>query len=158
MTPTHPTQTAGVRLSDLLAKLESAAGPSEELDAFVRCALFAPVGAYVEQSKFNGAWCVYHGEYNGRSKVYDGPHGFPRGLWLSPYTKSIDAAVGLVEMKRPGWHWEVARDNTAMVRDPSCDAFARADHVCWGNEAKTPALALLIALLRSVLSKTEGEG
>lgn len=68
----------------------------------------------------------------------------------NPYTASIDSSIALVERMLPGWHWEVGRDGTAMVRDPNVVG-ASADYVCWGGT--TPALALLAALLRALIAK-----
>ena len=146
---THPIQPIVPNLAELLAKVEHATGPDWRLDVAIHCAM--PVETYEVSRRPSNAPGKYVSTYRFRERVTTGTARPPH------YTSSIDDAVRLIKKVRPGWHWEVARDNTAMVRDPSCDAFARADHVCWGNEAKTPALALLIALLRSLLSQTEGE-
>lgn len=82
---------------DLLAlaeRIEKASGPDRELDAEVWCALFAPAGAVVEQSKLNGAWCIYDG--------MEQRHPDQRRLWTGknsrvvPVTESNDDAMKLL--------------------------------------------------------------
>lgn len=71
------------------------------------------------------------------------------------YTASIDAAIALAERVLPGWKWRVGRTEVfpngwAYVHkyDPSnCDRIDEA--ACADGKAATPAIALLIALLRA---------
>ena len=71
------------------------------------------------------------------------------------YTASIDAAIALAEIVLPGWKWRVGRtelfpNGWAYVHkyDPSnCDRTDEA--ACADGKAATPAIALLIALLRA---------
>lgn len=82
-------------LLDLATRCEKATGPDQELDRLIWAAVFAPAGAYVERSRFNGEWCIYAGvdrkgdprlwEWRGREKA------------PQPVTNSIDAAMLLGE-------------------------------------------------------------
>jgi hypothetical protein len=67
-------------------------------------------------------------------------------------TKYLDAAVTLIENLLPLWHWEIHSDGGAMLRDPSCSAFAYSDHCGF---AKTPALAVCAALLTALIEKEQ---
>lgn len=93
---TQEADARGKWFADLIARLEKATGPDLELDACIRCALFAPIAAIVEKSPFNGAWCIYSGEYQGRPRLFEQPRNLPRATWLGEYTASIDAALTLV--------------------------------------------------------------
>ena len=69
--------------------------------------------------------------------------------WLidPPFTESIDAAVALVERVRPGWHWYVDDRSAAVWPDGVYDESA--------VQAATPAIALVLALLKSLPSQEE---
>lgn len=137
-------------LSSLIARLEAAEGPSDELDAHIRCVLLADKEAYVEQSKFNGAWCVYSGEYRGSPRLVEPQrYGVPHPLWVAEYTRSIDAAVSLAERVMPGrsvmMGWRQSSETKPWARVglwPDPDA-----------TAATPALALVLATLRALQQK-----
>lgn len=133
--------------SELIARLKALAGPDREVDARIKCALFAPAESYVEQSSFNGEWCIYDGEYGGRPCLFQ----FPRDLQnfrLARLTGSIDAAVALCERVLPGWIWQVSQ-LTADVWDGINGGFT-AYH-------KIPAIALLIATLKALDAKETEE-
>lgn len=94
---------------ELIARLEAATGPDQELDALIWCAVFAPADAYVARSKFNGAWCIYQGtEMRDASmpRLWEG-----RGLnaRVKPVTGSFDAARTLVP---DGFYWLVSEGRT----------------------------------------------
>lgn len=96
-------------IAELIDRLEKATGPSRELEAHIRRALLCPPDAYVEQSPFNGAWCIYRGEHNGRPRLFEMPYKTPLEVWRGEYTASIDAAVALAEHVLPGWQWTLSR-------------------------------------------------
>jgi hypothetical protein len=85
-----------VTLIELAERCEKAEGPDRELDALIRCALFAPAGAYVEQSAINGAWVVYSGgeSRSGRPRLFE--HWPSQEARNGAFTASIDAALTLV--------------------------------------------------------------
>jgi hypothetical protein len=95
-------------LAALLARVEAAEKPSEELDALILCAVAAPAGAFVEQSRINGAWCVY----TAPDRLWERSS---RGGWWRrdgwPLTASLDAALALVERVLPGAQWMVASES-----------------------------------------------
>lgn len=65
------------------------------------------------------------------------------------------AALALVERKLPGWTWRL--DSPDSASEP---AFARLSGPEWRSGAgwaKTPALALLAALLRALIAQGEAE-
>ena len=83
-------------LTLLIERVRSGSGADERLDAEIMCAIAAPDGSFVEQSRFNFAWCIY--EKPGRlwnKRDWHRPDGWP-------LTSSLDAVVALVEKKLPG--------------------------------------------------------
>jgi hypothetical protein len=80
----------------LAARCEAATGPDERLAAEIMQATFAP-GGFVEQSRINGAWCVY----DAPNRLARMPH--RREGWL--ITESLDAIVAMIERELPGWWW-----------------------------------------------------
>jgi len=86
-------------LNELADRVEALAGPDAEVDALIRCALFASAGAYVKQSPINGAWCIYEIGFNGKERSWQ-PHGLSHEQRLGSFTASIDAAMTLAD---PSW-------------------------------------------------------
>lgn len=138
-------------LSELLAKLEAAEGPSRELDADIAVEIvgFFRAPAKYEQDDFD--YC-----YKDKDGTVICPgHG---GDQLVPlYTASLDAIAALVEASLPplkhfsdqpseGWKFGVYR----LVLPGSWTAWIR-KHGEDGVDAKarTPALALCIALVKA---------
>lgn len=119
-----------------------AKGPSEELDAHILCALAAPEGSVVEQSRFNGAWCIY----TARGRLWEkrGWHR-PEGWAL---TASLDAAVALVERVKPGWAVQMTRQGDGEGAARLWPQNYTGEQYC--ATCATPALALIAALLRSL--------
>lgn len=134
---------------ELIARLEALTGPDREVDARINCALLAPVKAYVEQSPFNGEWCIYDGEYGGRPRLFQ----FPRDLQnirLASITGSLDAAVALCERVLPGWRYIIC-PIFAEVKHPEKMMLDRYGH------GANPAIALLIATLKALDAKENEE-
>lgn len=78
-------------------------------------------------------------------------HQFRRYELLS----SVDAALALVEKVRPGWHVEIygASGKTAAVK---IEGPRTKDGSFWSGNDQPAALAIILALLRSLLNSTEG--
>jgi hypothetical protein len=145
-------------LEGLAARCESASGPDRELDALIRAAVFAPTGAAVAQSPINGAWCTYHGEYQGKPRLYEYP-GLNQERRLGEFTASLDAAMTLVP-EECGW---IAGWGQVLPDEPMGGAqiTRHARFIGYGEnydtiavaEAVTPALALCAAALRAAAAK-----
>jgi len=128
----------------LVARLEGAEAGNDELSAHVLKALIAPADAWVERSRFNGAWCIYECPEKPRVWEVSGP------LRNAPVTTSIDAALSLAGRVLPGMGaWDVGfaysvapsyYARLVVVRVGQPEEFGR---------AATPALALCIAILRA---------
>lgn len=136
-------------LSSIIELVEKATGPSDELDANIRCALLVKdTAAYVAQSTHNGAWLIYSGEYNGRPRLYENrDRSISHEVWRGGYTASIDAAVALAERVMPGCRMELTttgfKPGASLVTE-----FGIA-----GAYAATLPLAILLATLRALQSK-----
>lgn len=84
------------------------------------------------------------------------------------YTRSVDAALALVEKMRPGYRWGVSSVAIKIGAYPDGKtAYGEGfrAHVTKNSplrpmpstaDAPTPALAIILALLRSLLNTTEG--
>jgi hypothetical protein len=99
------------KLRELLARVESAAGPDRELD-------------YAIHDIQMGGWLQEHGyerSKDGDGYVTDTPpvEGTSRCCGPEEFTSSIDAAVALCERVLPGWWWKVG---TCCVSDDACVA------------------------------------
>ena len=136
-------------MRDLIQRLQDASEGSRELDALIRCAVYAPSSAYVEQSPINGAWCVFEGaDRSGRARLWEGPG---RNL---EFTRSIDAAMTLLPAvdNETGVFWQLSNDGDGA--NPSdfrgrvlvCSLLATSTHI---GTAATPAIALCIAALQA---------
>lgn len=82
-------------LVELAERVQVATGRDDELTAIIRCAIFAPAGCWVEQSRFNAAWCVYEKDYRGNPKSWDG-RGLTREQRLGDFLMSVDAAMSAI--------------------------------------------------------------
>ncbi len=139
-----------IDLNELADRVEALAGPDEEVDALIRCALFASAGAYVKQSPINGAWCIYEIGYNGKERSWQ-PHGLSQEHRLGSFTASIDAAMTLVgddswvEIKGPRKYLNIP----TSVPNKWSASVAKWNHevgrMGWGA---TSALALTAAAIR----------
>lgn len=117
--------------SDLITRLSKLDAPDREVDAQIDRAL----GLHVDVGEFSGPWTRYPEPDHYRQ--------------TTPYTASVDAAIALAERMLPGWHWSiydtdgVGRCNAQMERPD----FTGAED--FDGTGATPAIALLIALLRA---------
>ncbi|MCW2763407.1 MAG: hypothetical protein JWR85_3608 [Marmoricola sp.] len=149
---------------DLAARCEAATGGDRELDALIRCAVFADEDSYVEQSKINGAWCIYRTNYSGNARSWE-PHGLSHEQRNGSFTADLNAAMTLVPeahtVQLSDWDHEILRAKgpwQAIVLPlgarGSMKDFTftnRCDH------AASAALALTIASLRARDAASTGE-
>lgn len=139
------------QIADLITKLESATGPSRELDGEIHNGLHgtqylrstASVTGFFTSETDNGCPSVDH------------------------YTASIDAAVALVERVLPGWHWTISNNNRRFTDQEWKGPWASISSDEFNNDisghdddyfdafAPTPALALVIAALRALSPKEQ---
>lgn len=123
-------------IPELANRVQKLKGPDTEVDALIWCAVFAPKDAYVEQSKFNGAWCIYLPSVEpGRSRLWEA-----RNSRVQPVTSSFDAALLLVPEEHD---WIVGSVNGQVGGTP---------YACVGSEQShygaTPVLSLVLAAVR----------
>ena len=129
-------------LTDILARLEAATGPDQELDKLIGAAL-------------------------GSNPHITGPVS-AAGVGITRYdhiTASLDAALALVERVLPGWAWAIFGPDPSFGL-PMCEASLAPGDAFSGVkvDGPTPALALLIAMTRALIStpdtseRTGGEG
>jgi hypothetical protein len=143
------------KIEELIAALETADGPSRELDAQIWL-LFTEGATRRTQHVVSatGAWAPYD---------IDETRDSTGRLIIGPaYTSSIDAAVALVGRALPDWRIEnLCEWDAEILRDQGpwmCDLvqrrlefFDRQSAKC--SHAPTAALALIIALLKAKLSQ-----
>jgi hypothetical protein len=114
-------------LSQLLSRVEEAQGPSKRLSFDIALALLVP-------------------DYEGTAETWFGP-----SVASTHYTSNLDSALALVERCQPDCFWQVGHDSD----DPACYRArilpALLTPVIEASGA-TPALALLAALLKSIIS------
>jgi hypothetical protein len=123
-------------LDALIERVRGLEGPSREVDALVLCALLAPVGSFVEQSKINGAWCVYERS----NRLWEKCPQELRGVSL---TASLDAVIALIERELPKCAWSIERVGGCITATITYR---------WkiGEIGATPALALLRAFFSAI--------
>jgi hypothetical protein len=128
---------------EVIGRLEGAAGPDREIDRDLYWLLRRPAA---ERAYWNAAMGMPR------------PLGdrMPGGLGsigvesASPrYTASLDATLALVEEKKPGWAWSVGN----LRAGGQAYLMNRPGGAMIEGKASSPALAVLIALLRAL----EGE-
>lgn len=157
-------------LSEIRERVEKATGADRELDALILCALAAPLGAFVAQSKINGNWCIYSGETSSRTpRLWEDRSWFRPDSWL--LTASIDTALALVERKLPGWVYSLEKRATlegnklphAIPRSGSDGVWEAWEFVLILNAAEqyrafssTAPLAILLALISALQSQAAG--
>jgi len=113
---------------EIIERLEKLAGPSREMDAAI-------------------------------AKAFGEPHGYREDVHLESrsytvieeqakrYTASLDAAIALVERCLPGWDWKVQTWDDQFAADLEPHETSETGFLATGT---TPAIALLIALLRAL--------
>lgn len=134
-------------MSALLERLETAKTGSREMSAHIVKALLAPAEAWVEQSRFNGAWCIY--ERPEKPRLWD-PDGPLRGASV---TESLDAALTLAGLVVPTYTATLVIYRTNGGEFPP---HALANLLCpygeiteYRGDAKTAPLALCAAILKA---------
>lgn len=135
----------------LAERAEKATGGDRELDALIRCAVFAPPGSWVKQSQFNGAWCIYDGKcQNGAPRLWE-PFNISAHQRAGAFTASLDAAMSLV----PEPHkWSITAGHSGDRWQAWVWSLDRGPN--W-HEAATPTLALTAASLRARAAE-QGDG
>ena len=125
-------------LQEIIERLEKATGPDRWLDADIHRTVTPGMADTI--TDFSKGWCI------------GGNHVTP--VKAPAYTASLDAALSLVP---EGWLWGVNTFPANEVFSPG-GAQAFVHHPDWGDdvelgyehaEAKTPALALVIAALKA---------
>lgn len=114
-------------LADIISRIERATGPDRELDVDLMAA-FLPRHKVTTEVGFEElirvAW------------AWDSREGIWREVERIPYTASVDAVLALMQRALPDAFWLVDKQCFASVGDGR-------------GKAATPALALLLALLRA---------
>lgn len=135
-------------LPSLLSRLEASEGADRELDAELAVAFSGDPEAWVVNPSPHSIFSAAPGWWrDGSDKSHDAP----------AYTTSVDAALALVERVLPGREWIVegggGGSSTAVLLAPFEDEGSGEAHT---GRLKTPALALLAALLKALITKGEG--
>lgn len=132
-------------MSALIARLEAVETGSAELDYLIDEALS-------EWRNIGGGFAVHKVTGERRRNSFD---------YSAPVTASLDAALALAERVLPGWVYQidVQSDLSWVLAAPDwwAPALAQGPEARGGQSsvAKTPALALCIAILKA---KAQGEG
>lgn len=116
--------------AQLIERVERAMGPDRELDLRISMALRPEW------------WTQFRGQVLSDERLRGILASNENNGWEERYTASVDVAVALIEAKLPGrmWRLAVGQDRAYAEIYPNED-FGRAD---------TPALALILALLRAL--------
>lgn len=134
---------------ELADRCMNATDADPELDALIWCAAFAPADATVAQSRFNGAWCIYHGVgvRSGQPRLWEA-----NNCQVRPVTGSIDAALLIVPAD---WWLYQACEDRAPIRfkddkhDPMGTFTTSLQHLKGGRlrsgSARTLALSVCVA-------------
>ena len=117
-------------LYSVIRRLETAIGPSRELDAAIFCA----IGLTYTQERHCREWCRMDGRTDLTRKHY-------LAAWAPDYTRSLDAALTLVP---EGCAFDVGCE---IDFTPFARVFGHDIHA--DEFAATPALALCLAALRA---------
>jgi len=177
-------------LAELLKRVEAASGPDREIDVEIVRLVELPRSS--RHKLFDGVWFVnvcHPGDEVVALLEAKDPSWVLREDWRRPgpydiagynqpdYTRSIDAAVALIEKVLPGVCWSIHKKNEPTFGGPARgEVFLYrkpgergGDNVAWFGGAKeveplwpgtvwakTVPLALCAALLRSRLSEDEG--
>lgn len=129
-------------IPELIEKLEKATGPDRDLDEAISAALFPQHEFMQLKDAPKGVGCVMYR--------------WPDGQQVSALraTSSIDAGVKLCELVLPDFHWTVY--SRCHEHGPRAVLVSPEFRKQFGENGKTPVLALLITILRALQPK-EGE-
>lgn len=138
---------------EIVERLEAATGPDRELDAAIYDALVDDGGRFAFRvtnwatnlgnrlGRYHDGWCV------GKSPTDEYAENLPR------FTESLDAVLALVGAKLPGWNWATHTTGggsyEACLMTPDYHELSGRAFECM---AKTPAIAILLALFRALES------
>lgn len=135
-------------LEDLIERVEGATGPDREIEARLWCLQEGREFRKVIWSdyKYPDGQKHWHSFRTNGGDV--GCHSVPK------FTASLDAALALCERVLPGVWWLIGRGKlTAAEPEYGAQLMFGEDEVLGVGEAPTPAVALILALLRALLSK-----
>lgn len=147
-------------LTSLIERLEKAEWPDGQLDAEI---LEATGGCAHRETEY---YCVEDGNSVDSGFTCKRCHKDTYGQRVEPYTSSIDAAVALAERVLPGWGWSVESKTHHIMaclnpelgepvgKHPHWAAISNLSSRTF-EDAATPAIALLLAILRALRSKGE---
>ena len=123
-------------LPDLIATLETATGPSRELDERMAVEVFG--STYDARMACNRPWLA--------------PRGRRHRDTVPAYTRSLDAITGACEQRwpLPGWQWSVEAVGAAVIWDEPNFKRIYAEH-----KQGLPAMALCLAAARLALAEQE---
>jgi hypothetical protein len=152
---TPPTRTPDVNssLKELLERVEKAEGADREIDGAVYVALECIPNDGRKGANgmtFNRQFAPHLRNEGGKlwpTTIHDAPY----------YTASLDAALALCERVLPGWEWQVIYapkhcDGAGCSYAGVCDEIGDPMHSV-ALAGKRPALALLSAMLRALISE-----
>jgi hypothetical protein len=139
---------APLSVEELRGRVAALTGPSREVDAEVCAALRFYPGSLTWVHKWAGEWRAINGLVH-----LLGDHGSGGNFTPAPVTSSVDAVLGLIERKLPGWAWYVSRGSGGGILPSSAMVWNIDGDGPEEQFAPTPALALLLALLASLQSQ-----
>lgn len=134
---------------ELIERLEKAEGADRELDCWLGYHADLTVDEMPWREKID-RFGIDHALNAAKSN---------QNIWssaLSPYTASIDAAVGLVATSLPGWYWRTGQTSLfpngwALVSRHHPDHCTERDEAGSSDgKAATPAIALCISVLKAL--------
>lgn len=148
----------------LIAKLEGLEGPSREVDVLLECYLHpeGDIATAIGSPRSQIDWT----DVGNNWKMNFQCGTYFASLLLPKRTASLDAAVALAEKKLPGWKKHFydagmygAERPTAHLSEPDFASFSRKNQPYRRSDGSgfSLAVALLIALLRSLSQEGSGE-
>lgn len=129
------------RIEELIGRVEAASGPDRALDRDIAVATGV---LHVDASREEGRQ-LYRIENDG-SWTFGG---LGDNILIRPVTASVDAALALIERGLPGWSWCIDCDGCVLARVAPPEIALNGANIIEA-EGKTPALALVLALLKAL--------